>query len=35
MSRMLYLGLTEARLGDRQAALGNIENGMKGIASLP
>jgi tetratricopeptide (TPR) repeat protein len=28
---LLYLGLTEARLGNRQAALGNIENGMKGI----
>ena len=32
---LLYLGLTEARLGDRQAALGHIENGMKGIAHLP
>jgi tetratricopeptide (TPR) repeat protein len=31
---MLYLGLTEARLGDRQAALGHIENGMKGIAAF-
>ena len=28
---LLYLGLTEARLGNRQAALGHIENGMKGI----
>ena len=28
---LLYLGLTEARLGDRQAALGHIENGMMGI----
>jgi tetratricopeptide (TPR) repeat protein len=31
---MLYLGLTEARLGNRQAALGYIENGMKGIAAF-
>jgi tetratricopeptide (TPR) repeat protein len=31
---MLYLGLAEARLGNRQAALGNIENGMKGIAAF-
>jgi len=31
---LLYLGLTEARLGDRQAALGHIENGMKGIANF-
>jgi tetratricopeptide (TPR) repeat protein len=31
---MLYLGLTEARLGNRQAALGHIENGMKGIAAF-
>ena len=31
---LLYLGLTEARLGNRQAALGHIENGMKGIASF-
>jgi tetratricopeptide (TPR) repeat protein len=31
---MLYLGLTEARLGNRQAALGSIENGMKGIAAF-
>ena len=30
----LYLGLTEARLGNRQAALGYIENGMKGIAAF-
>jgi tetratricopeptide (TPR) repeat protein len=28
---LLYLGLTEARLGNRQAALPHIENGMKGI----
>jgi tetratricopeptide (TPR) repeat protein len=28
---LLYLGLTEARLGNRQVALGHIENGMKGI----
>jgi tetratricopeptide (TPR) repeat protein len=28
---LLYLGLTEARLGDRQAALPHIENAMKGI----
>jgi tetratricopeptide (TPR) repeat protein len=31
---MLYLGLTEARLGNRQAAVGYIENGMKGIAAF-
>jgi tetratricopeptide (TPR) repeat protein len=31
---MLYLGLAEARLGNRQAALGYIENGMKGIAAF-
>jgi tetratricopeptide (TPR) repeat protein len=31
---MLYLGLTEARLGNRQVALGYIENGMKGIAAF-
>ena len=31
---MLYLGLTEARLGNRQVALGQIENGMKGIAAF-
>jgi tetratricopeptide (TPR) repeat protein len=31
---LLYLGLTEARLGNRQAALGHIENGMKGIANF-
>jgi tetratricopeptide (TPR) repeat protein len=31
---LLYLGLTEARLGNRQAALGHIENGMKGIAAF-
>jgi tetratricopeptide (TPR) repeat protein len=31
---MLYLGLTEARLGNRQAALGYIENGMRGIAAF-
>jgi tetratricopeptide (TPR) repeat protein len=31
---MLYLGLTEARLGDRQAGLKNIEAGMSGIASF-
>ena len=31
---MLYLGLTEARLGNRQGALGYIENGMKGIADF-
>ena len=31
---LLYLGLTEARLGNRQAALGYIENGMKGIAAF-
>jgi tetratricopeptide (TPR) repeat protein len=30
----LYLGLTEARLGDRQAGLRDIENGMKGIAAF-
>jgi tetratricopeptide (TPR) repeat protein len=28
---LLYLGLTEARLGNRQAALGHIEKGMMGI----
>jgi tetratricopeptide (TPR) repeat protein len=28
---LLYLGLTEARLGNRQAALGHIENAMMGI----
>ena len=28
---LLYLGLTEARLGNRQAALPHIENAMKGI----
>jgi hypothetical protein len=27
----LYLGLTQARLGDRQAGLKNIQAGMKGI----
>jgi tetratricopeptide (TPR) repeat protein len=31
---MLYLGLAEARLGNRQAALKYIENGMKGIAAF-
>jgi tetratricopeptide (TPR) repeat protein len=31
---LLYLGLTEARLGNRQVALGHIENGMKGIANF-
>jgi tetratricopeptide (TPR) repeat protein len=31
---LLYLGLAEARLGNRQAALGYIENGMKGIAAF-
>ena len=31
---LLYLGLTEARLGNRQVALGHIENGMKGIAAF-
>ena len=31
---ILYLGLAEARLGNRQAALGYIENGMKGIAAF-
>ena len=31
---LLYLGLTEARLGNREAALGHIENGMKGIAAF-
>ena len=31
---MLYLGLAEARLGNRQVALGYIENGMKGIAAF-
>jgi hypothetical protein len=31
---MLYLGLTEARLGNRQVAVGYIENGMKGIAAF-
>lgn len=31
---MLYLGLAEARLANRQAALGYIENGMKGIAAF-
>ena len=30
----LYLGLTQARLGDRQAGLKNIEAGMSGIASF-
>jgi tetratricopeptide (TPR) repeat protein len=30
----LYLGLTEARLGDRQRALRDIENAMKGIAAF-
>jgi tetratricopeptide (TPR) repeat protein len=30
----LYLGLTEARLGDRQRGLRDIENGMKGIAAF-
>lgn len=30
----LYLGLAEARLGDRQAALRDIENSMKGIAAF-
>jgi len=29
---LLYLGLAEARLGNRERALGHIENGMKGIA---
>jgi tetratricopeptide (TPR) repeat protein len=28
---LLYLGLAEARLGNRQAALGHIEHGMMGI----
>jgi hypothetical protein len=28
---LLYLGLAEARLGDRQVALGHIEHGMMGI----
>jgi tetratricopeptide (TPR) repeat protein len=31
---MLYLGLAEARLGNRQVALKYIENGMKGIAAF-
>jgi tetratricopeptide (TPR) repeat protein len=31
---LLYLGLAEARLGNRQAALTHIENGMKGIAAF-
>jgi tetratricopeptide (TPR) repeat protein len=31
---LLYLGLTEARLGNREAALGHIDNGMKGIAAF-
>ncbi len=30
----LYLGLTQARLGDRQEGLKNIEAGMSGIASF-
>jgi tetratricopeptide (TPR) repeat protein len=30
----LYLGLTEARLGNREAGLRDIENGMKGIAAF-
>jgi tetratricopeptide (TPR) repeat protein len=30
----LYLGLTQARLGDRQAGLKNIEAGMSGIANF-
>jgi tetratricopeptide (TPR) repeat protein len=31
---LLYLGLAEARLGNRQVALTHIENGMKGIAAF-
>ena len=30
----LYLGLTQARLGDRQTGLKNIEAGMSGIANF-
>ena len=30
----LYLGLTQARLGDRQEGLKNIEAGMSGIANF-
>jgi tetratricopeptide (TPR) repeat protein len=31
---LLYLGLAEARLGNREAGLRNIENAMKGIAAF-
>ena len=31
---ILYLGLTQARLGDRQAGLKNIQAGMSGIANF-
>jgi tetratricopeptide (TPR) repeat protein len=31
---LLYLGLTKARLGNREAGLIDIENGMKGIAAF-